>query len=83
MDKEKEILNVKDVEESDNSVILDVPDYVYISASGKTYQPKATKQATVKIKLEEAEEKGYKPSLAYKKFVKQVYEEYIKNQQEQ
>lgn len=76
----KEVLKVEEIENSSNGVILDVPDYVYVSGSGKTYHPKPTKMATAKIKLEDAEAKGFKPSRAYKKFVENLYQEYLKSQ---
>ena len=54
------------------AIILDVPDYVYISKRGKLYYPKANALAKTPIRLEEAEAKGYKPSRGYTSFVEKL-----------
>lgn len=82
MSKEKEVLKVEDIEKMDNTVILDVPDYVYVRSKGKLFFPKKTKTATTEILLEEADKSGYKPSKAYQKFLQKVYEEYKKSKEQ-
>lgn len=59
-------------------VEFDVPDYVYVSKSGKQYYPHPTKTATKRIRLEEADAKGYKPSVGYNNFVHKLYKKYLK-----
>ena len=82
MSKEEEkVLKVEDVKSSDNSIILDVPDYVWVSSKGKLYYPKQTAAATKKIHLEDADAKGYKPSKMYQNMVEKLYEEYKKKEQ--
>lgn len=61
-----------------NNVILDVPDTVYISKTGKQYYPKPNKTATTPIDLEEAHKKGYKPSAGYNKYVEKLYKKILK-----
>ena len=75
MSKEIETLKVEDVENSENAVIIDVPDYVYISKKGKLYYPKKTAMADVEIHFDTANQKGYKPSKAYQRFVEKLVEE--------
>ena len=62
------------------AVILDVPDYVYISKSGKLFYPNKTATATKRIKVEEAEAKGYKPSRGYQAMLQKLYKEHLKKQ---
>ena len=57
-------------------VMLDVPDYVYISKSGKLYYPKPTAAATTRIRLEEADAKGFKPSRGYQAMVEKLYKQH-------
>lgn len=77
MSKKKETLyKVEDVENCENTVILDVPDIVYVSKKGKSYYPRKTALATIPLPLETADQKGYKPSKAYQEFVKGIYSEY-------
>lgn len=79
MSKEKEILSVEDVENSENAVIIDVPDYVYVSKKGKLYYPKKTAMADVEMHFDTANQKGYKPSKAYQKFVEKLVKEQKKS----
>lgn len=60
--------------------ILDVPDFVYISKTGKLYYPRPTAAATLRIRIEDADRKGYKPSQGYLTFVKSVYKKHLKKQ---
>ena len=76
MKKEEQVIKVEDVENSKNSVILDVPDYVYISKKGKLYYPQKTAAATTRIRIEDADAKGYKPSRGYQKMVEKLYKEH-------
>ena len=75
MSKEVETLKVQDIENNDNTAILDVPDYVYISETGKVFYPYPTKLAKVKILLEDAYDKKLKPSKVYQMFVEKLYKE--------
>ena len=61
-----------------NAVMLDVPDIVYISKTGKQYYPKPNKTATIPIDLDKAHAKGLVPSPGYEKFVGKIYKQYIK-----
>lgn len=58
--------------------ILDVPDIVFISKTGKQYYPKPNKTATIPIDLDKAHQKGYTPSAGYQKFAEKLYKQYIK-----
>lgn len=60
------------------AVVLEVPDTVWVTKTGKQYYPKRTATATTPIRLEEAESKGYKPSRGYQSFVKKVYDKHMK-----
>ena len=62
------------------SVILDVPDYVYVSKKGNLYYPRPTAAATKRMRLEEAEMASYKPSRGYQAFVKKIYEKWKRQQ---
>lgn len=56
-----------------HGTILDVPDYVYVSNKGKLYYPQATGTAFTRIRLEEADRRGYKPSRSYQNMVERLY----------
>lgn len=58
--------------------VIDVPDVVFISKTGKQYYPKPNKTASTPITLDEAHNKGYKPSPGYEKFVTKIYQKAIK-----
>ena len=60
------------------TAILDVPDIVYVSKSGKLYYPKPNKTANIPMDLDKAHKKGMKPSPGYEKFVAGIYKKYIK-----
>lgn len=61
-----------------HSMILDVPDIVFISKTGKQYYPKPNKTATTPIDKDKADQKGYKPSAGYCKFVEKLYKKHMK-----
>lgn len=42
---------------------------VYVSSTGKYYYPKPITKAKIKIDLETAKEKGFKPSKSFFKFL--------------
>lgn len=65
--KKKEGIRLKELPE--NVQVIDVPDDVYVSSTGRYYYPEPTTKAKVKIELTKAKEKGYKPSKAYIKFL--------------
>lgn len=54
-------------------MMLDVPDIVYTSKTGKLYYPAPNKTATIPMDLDKAHNKGMKPSPAYNKFVEKIY----------
>lgn len=62
----------------EKSVILEVPDIVYVSKTGKMYYPKPNKVATIPMDLNKAHQKGMKPSPSYEKFATKIYKQYIK-----
>ena len=64
-----------------DTVILEVPDDVYVSISGNRYYPKKSARASKKMTLLDAEAKGYTPSSVYKKFVENLYKQQIKEKQ--
>lgn len=66
-----------------HAVMLDVPDYVYISKTGKQYYPKTTFAAQTPIRLEDAEAKGYKPSRGYQTFVANLYKKHMEKQRKE
>ena len=61
--------------------VIDVPDFVYTCKGGKVYYPKATAKATVKVPIEEVEQRGLTASKAYKKFLEKLANEEIKRQE--
>ena len=71
----EEKIKVEEIENSANTIILDVPDFVWVSKKGKLYYPKKSVMANVEMALETAHTKGYKPSKAYTKFVEQLAKE--------
>ena len=78
MSKKEETIKVEDLEKCEGTVILDVPDDVYVANGGKVYYPEKTGKATLKRNINDVDAKGYKPSKAYQKFVEELY----KKQQE-
>lgn len=58
-----------------NCQVIDVPDDVYVSSTGKYYYPKPTTKAKIKMPLEKADEKGIRPSKAYMKFIEKLAKE--------
>ena len=56
----------------ENCQVIDVPDYVYVSSTGKYYYPKSTTKAKIKMNLQAAEDKGIKPSKSYLKFLEDL-----------
>lgn len=71
----EERIKVEDIESSENAVILDVPDFVWVSKKGRLYYPRKSAMANVEMALDTAHAKGYKPSKAYQKFVEGIYAE--------
>ena len=71
---EKEI-KVEEIENSENAILLEVPDFVWVSKKGKLYYPKKSAMANVEMALETAHSKGFKPSKAYTKFVEKLAQE--------
>lgn len=69
----KESIKLEELPE--NVQMIDVPDDVYVSSTGKCYYPEPSTKASVKINLNTAEEKGYKPSKAYLKFLEKLADE--------
>ena len=69
----KEQIKLEELPE--NVRVIDVPDDVYVSSTGKCYYPEATTKARIKIPLERAEVKGYKPSKEYKQFIEKLAKE--------
>lgn len=70
---EKESIKLEELPE--NCQVIEVPDDVYVSSTGKYYYPEPTTKAKVKISLEKAEEKGIKASKAYMKFLEKLAKE--------
>ena len=60
--------------------VIDVPDFVFTTEKGKVYYPKATAKATVKVPLEEVEQRGLTSSKEYDRFLVKLAEEQIKKQ---
>lgn len=58
--------------------ILDVPDTVFISKTGKQYYPTPNKTATIAIDKDTADKKGYTPSAGYQKFAMKLYKNAMK-----
>jgi hypothetical protein len=48
---------------------------VYVSSTGKYYYPKPITKAKIKMNLETAKEKGFKPSKSYLKFLEKLAKE--------
>ena len=59
-----------------HSAILDVPDIVFTSKTGKYYFSKPCKTAMIPMNKDLADQKGLKPSVEYGKFVKKLYNQY-------
>lgn len=55
------------------TMIIDVPDIVFVSKTGKQYYPKPNKTANIPIDLDKAHQKGYTPSAGYNKFAERIY----------
>ena len=64
-----------------HTVMLEVPDIVYVSKTGKQYYPAPNKTATIPMDKDKADQKGLKPSAGYCKFVEKLYKKYKKQQQ--
>ena len=60
------------------TMIIDVPDTVYISKTGKQYYPKPNKAASIPIDKDKADQKGYIPSAGYQKFAAKLYQKALK-----
>lgn len=58
------------------TAILDVPDTVYTSKTGKYYFSKPCKTAKIPMDKGEADRKGLKPSAEYNKFVLKLYNQW-------
>ena len=58
----------------ENVQVIDVPDDVYVSNTGKYYYPFPTAKANIKMSLEEVEIHGIKPSKVYLKFLEKLSE---------
>lgn len=77
MKKEKKTIkeeSIKLEELPENVQVLEVPDDVYVSSTGKYYYPFPTSKAKTKMNLEEAEVSGIKPSKVYLKFLEKLSE---------
>ena len=59
----------------ENCQVIEVPDNVYVSSTGKYYYPSLTSKAKIKIDLQEAEDKGIKPSKVYLRFLEKLAKE--------
>ncbi len=68
----KESIKLEELPE--NIQVIDVPDDVYVSSTGKYYYPEPTTKAKVKMDLQTAEDKGIKPSKTYLKFLEKLAE---------
>lgn len=69
---EQESIKLEELPE--NCQVIEVPDDVYVSSTGKYYYPKPTTKAKIKMDLQEAEDKGIKPSKVYLKFLEKMAE---------
>ena len=67
--------SIKLEELPENCQVIDVPDDVYVSSTGKYYYPEPTTKAKIKMDLQTAEDKGIKPSKSYLKFLEKLSEE--------
>lgn len=70
---EQESIKLEELPE--NCQVIEVPDDVYVSSTGKYYYPEPTTKAKVKMDLQEAEDKGIKPSKSYLKFLEKLSKE--------
>jgi hypothetical protein len=67
--------SIKLEELPENCQVINVPDDVYVSSTGKYYYPEPTTKAKIKMDLQTAEDKGIKPSKSYLKFLEKLSEE--------
>ena len=67
--------SIKLEELPENCQVIDVPDDVYVSSTGKYYYPNPTTKAKIKMDLQTAEDKGIKPSKTYLKFLEKLAKE--------
>jgi hypothetical protein len=67
--------SIKLEELPENCQVIEVPDDVYVSSTGKYYYPEPTTKAKIKMDLQIAEDKGIKPSKSYLKFLEKLSEE--------
>ena len=67
--------SIKLEELPENCQVIEVPDDVYVSSTGKYYYSEPTTKAKIKMDLQEAEDKGIKPSKSYLKFLEKLSEE--------
>jgi hypothetical protein len=67
--------SIKLEELPENCQVIEVPDDVYVSSTGKYYYPEPTTKAKIKMDLQTAEDKGIKPSKSYLKFLEKLSEE--------
>ena len=72
--------SIKLEELPENCQVIEVPDDVYVSSTGKYYYPEPTTKAKIKRSLEEAEAHGIKPSKSYLKFLEKLAKEQKYNQ---
>ena len=59
-------------------MVIDVPDIVYVSKTGKFYYHKPNKTATIPMDIDKAHQKGMKPSLSYCRFAEKLYRKALK-----
>ena len=71
--KQEESIKLEELPE--NCQVIEVPDDVYVSSTGKYYYPAPTTKAKVKMDLQTAEDKGIKPSKSYLKFLEKLAKE--------
>lgn len=71
--KQEESIKLEELPE--NCQVIEVPDDVYVSSTGKYYYLEPTTKAKIKMDLQTAEDKGIKPSKSYLKFLEKLSEE--------
>ena len=57
-----------------DGIVLDVPDKVWVSFSGKVYYPRPNRKGKIEVTLQQAIDEGYVPSEMYNNFLKQLIE---------
>ena len=65
-------------EPGSHAMMIDVPDIVYVSKTGKQYYPKPNKVANIPMDLEKAHQKGLTPSAGYTRFAEKLYKQQLR-----